>query len=65
MRKIFKTWVLACLGNQKTSKFQRELLEEILREGSFGQLVWFKEKLKYLSGNELNEKAKILVAFEG
>ncbi len=66
MQKTFQKWMLG-LGEMKTSKakFQSNLLDDIFRVGCFSQLVWFQEKLKYLSAKDLNQKKQILVAAEG
>ncbi len=59
--KALRKLIIKSLDKQKVSKFQQGLLDE----GSFEQLVWFQENLKYLSKTELNQKKQILVAFEG
>ncbi len=66
MRKLVMTW-LKCAGKKETPKtrFQSAVLDDIFRGGNFKQLIWFQENLKYLSAAELNEKKKLLVAFEG
>ncbi len=66
MQKLFSKWML-CFGEKLLSKaqFQRHLLNEMFRRGSFAQLVWFQETLKYFSMPETNQNLTIIYALGG
>ncbi len=66
MQQIFTKW-LCCVESKKISKaeFQSKLMDDIFREGSFGQLVWFQENLKYLSKTTMDQTKQTYIAAKG
>ncbi len=66
MQKLYSKRML-CSDEKSLSKTkcQSRLLDEIFRRGSFAQLFWFQETLKYLSMSMLNQNQTILLALRG
>ncbi len=63
MQKIYVKWLLRL--SQQKSQLQSDVLDDIFRWGSYSQLIWYQENLKYLLMKGLNDKKKILIAANG
>ncbi len=66
MQKLFVRWML-CSDKTKASKaqLQADVFDDIFLRGSFGQLIWFQNTLKYLSLTEMDQKKQVPKAARG